>query len=1450
MRLPERILVLTGVVLLFACGAFASEPERETIRVGYWYLPGYHEQKTTGERSGYGYEYLQKIGACLGWDYEYVGYDIGWSELLDMLESGKIDLLTCATRTPERERRFDYSDSPIGLSFTNITVRAGDTRFHPDDYKNWNGIRVGMIQDSSRNVQFDELAKLKGFDYTPVVFQTYYEFEEALQNGTVDALVSTNSRKTRNEWIIDRIMPDPIYIIVRKGNRKLLDKINSALSSLEREMPQLGSILSERYYASEEAQEIPLTTAEREFADTSRRRNITFRALLNPDRFPMSYYINGEIKGIQRDIADMIVARSGLNIRIIPCRTRLEYNAVLNSGEFDLLFDARHDYALAEKHGLYIGEPYISYSLSLLRLKSHNGPVAKIAIPRSPYLKADMRLLKLDESSALVCETTADLVAAVKRGDVDAGYLLSRMCNEAIAREPSSELVSQLVFGRNFDYTVGVRRDLPVELLSILDKAGRSISRGEISKIIAGHESKINGEFSGWTWIKANPWTVFSATSTVLLMIIFLLMMLFFSYRKQFRNAQILKKLPVRFFVADRRERVLFFNAADLNSNERKWRCIADLAEPEVAAIMRRTVAAAFEKGSASVDYSGYSQKRSAIAMRLPDSVFRRESVVWISQNTEELQNSRERAASLAARLQLTLESIGDAVISTDHETKITFMNPVAEKLCGYSLSEAKGRRLSSIFQVVNYKTGLTVPSPVEHALSNGDVCSLADHTDLIAKDNTRRHIADSAAPIHDRNGEIIGAILVFRDVTEEYEKRDSLARALTTLEFASELTVSAAFEYDFHQNKLVGSKMLDKLWPQKDGVPIPRKEWILPEDLPAFNRAFQRLRRGEDSLANLDFRSKYYGELRYYRLKACMDASNPMRHQIVGVLRDTTEQTELSASEHLLSRCLEDFFTTSDYLASIRLLMKSAAQHMNASRCFLLKTDMSKQTSVLFAEFSVGESESWAAGQFDFHFELNWSGVQKLLRHEAVVLDDLSRPEQIEQLPTLRVLRDGRGIKSIYLTGVFLDGKLWGGIGLAFEKHHSGTFSALKLNFLQSAAHILELLLKREQLERELRTALDMARNAEKAKTFFLATMSHEIRTPLNAVIGFSELLKDATLPEPIRAEYLNDISTSGNALLALINDVLDLSKLEAKQMVFSPVPTDLAELVREMTVIFQSRIAAKKLRCVLKIQPMPVLIMDKLRIRQILFNLIGNAIKFTDSGTITIAGEFISKTETSGTLRFSVDDTGCGIPPEERERIFQPFVQSNALRGTQVANSGTGLGLAIVLRLLKCIHGEITLNSEVGIGSAFTVELHDVAVASPAEPSSRELPNHAAARMVSSVLLVDDIAINLKVMKAMCEKCGVPRVECALSGSEALALLEKEPVEVIFTDMWMPGMSGMELAKKIRSDKRFDSIGIFAVTADTEAGTNFDVSLFSGMLLKPVTMERITRALQNWEK
>jgi signal transduction histidine kinase/ligand-binding sensor domain-containing protein len=387
------------------------------------------------------------------------------------------------------------------------------------------------------------------------------------------------------------------------------------------------------------------------------------------------------------------------------------------------------------------------------------------------------------------------------------------------------------------------------------------------------------------------------------------------------------------------------------------------------------------------------------------------------------------------------------------------------------------------------------------------------------------------------------------------------------------------------------------------------------------------------------------------------------------------------------------------------------------------------------------------------------------------------------------------------------------------------------------------------ESAKESAETARQQAEAANQAKSEFLANMSHEIRTPMNAILGFSELLRTQMAASKER-NYLDAISSSGRTLLTLINDILDLSKIEAGKLELQFEPVSVPRLIEEIQRLFSLKAAEKGIALQVEIPPdfPAALLLDEVRLRQILFNVVGNAIKFTEKGQVTIRARAAAKSEardpkseatsnselqtpnsdgSAGTLWgregeprvdlvIEVQDTGIGIPVDQKDAIFGAFQQVSGQSTRRFG--GTGLGLAITKRLTEMMHGRVSVHSEVGQGSTFRFEFSDVVVTEvsgqpAASPSPGiDLPDLAPA----TVLIADDVSLNRQLVAGYFE--GTPhRLIQAVNGLEALELAAKHQPDVILMDMRMPELDGHQTTQRLKANDALKHIPVIAVTASS---------------------------------
>lgn len=471
-----------------------AEDKHETIRVGFFHMDGYHMIDEDGDKSGYGYDFLRLMVRYLDVEYDYVGYELGWKDMQMMLLEGEIDVLTSARKTPEREEIFDYS-KPIGTNECMITVRSDNTKVIGQKYSTYDGLRFGLLKGNSRNNDFEKLADREDFSYIPVYYEVFKDMEEGLQNGEVDALVSSSMRTTNNERIIEKFEPQDFYAIVKKGNTELLDKINYAIYQINNAEGDWQRELFNRYYASYDIKVLNFTPSEKELINSYKK---PLKVLCDPTRRPYSYVEDGEMKGILPDFFKNVADFIGLPYEFVICKDRNEYIWYQShTDSIDIAIDARVSDAIIEKNHYGASAPYITMGVASIMRKDNKGDIKTIATVKQGSASNEIENEYAPNAEKIYFDTRQEAMKAVRDGKADITFAYYYMAQEFVNNDASGSLIYNYINDDSFKYRMLVSDENNFALAGILTKG-----------IYAQGEDAIDNIASNYTSYKASDMTL------------------------------------------------------------------------------------------------------------------------------------------------------------------------------------------------------------------------------------------------------------------------------------------------------------------------------------------------------------------------------------------------------------------------------------------------------------------------------------------------------------------------------------------------------------------------------------------------------------------------------------------------------------------------------------------------------------------------------------------------------------------------------------------------------------------------------------------------------------------------------------------------------------------------------------------------------------------------------
>ena len=767
-----------------------------------------------------------------------------------------------------------------------------------------------------------------------------------------------------------------------------------------------------------------------------------------------------------------------------------------------------------------------------------------------------------------------------------------------------------------------------------------------------------------------------------------------------------------------------------------------------------------------------------------------------------------------------TLYSIGDGVITTNLSGNIKQMNSVAEELTGWKEKEARGRLITEVFNIINEETCSEVDNPVEKVIREGVVVGLANHTLLISKNGKSTPISDSGAPIIDKKGKLSGVVLIFQDQTGKRESERKLRESekqyrslfTTMLEgFALHeiicdsnnnpvdyrfLTMNPAFE------RLTGLKAENCMGKTVvEVLPDIEKYWIenygkvaLTGEPLSFENYSQEL-------------NKYYSVV----------AFSPAKNQFAVIFTDVTDrklaELELKKQKYLMDLLMDnipDHIYFKDLESRFIRISKAQANAYNLE-------DPSQAIGKTDYDFFTEEHAREAS---DDEHEIIKTGIPLFKEERETWADKPDSWVSTVKMP----LRDN-------------DGKIIGTFGLSRDITSRVLYEyAMKEKTEEIEAQNEEY----RQLNEELQKAKDKAEESDRLKTAFLQNLSHEIRTPMNAIMGFSGLLTSSFNDKPKLEQYSNIINQRCYDLLDIINDILDIARIESGQLTLKTEEFSVSELLNELSAFYseyQQRIGKQNIDFTLLIDGNAsdqMIVTDKGKLKQIFVNLINNAFKFTLTGKISGGCQPLPDHK----IMFYVSDTGIGIAPDKHKKIFERFTQLN--QGTGRAYGGNGLGLAIVKGLVDLMEGEIWLESEPGKGTTFYFTIPYKKASNTSVSSKKErLPSEKSFHG-KTMLVVDDDPNNLEFLTEILVKTNC-KILTADNGSKALEVVENNPVDLVLLDIRLPDIEGYEVSK--RMIRKFPALKIVAQTAYAFPQENEKAKRAgcAGYISKPIKKEEL---------
>lgn len=894
--------------------------------------------------------------------------------------------------------------------------------------------------------------------------------------------------------------------------------------------------------------------------------------------------------------------------------------------------------------------------------------------------------------------------------------------------------------------------------------------------------------------------------------------------------------------------------------------------------------------------------------------------------------SERKRAQGALSRSEkwfsTTLASVGDAVIATDMNGTVNFMNSVAESLTGWTYADAVGKSMDVVFSIVNNETRLPVENPVKKVFREGKIVGLADHTLLLSKSGKEYDIEDSAAPILTDTGEGLGVVLVFRDITEKKRAEGETIRQKELLQLILGNITDGVVVADTNGKFLLFNATAERLigigatdatpdrWSERYGAYFPDGLTLYPSHKLPLVRAI----RGENvNAVELLIRNANMPDGRLLSITGGpLQGEDGALQGGVVVLHDITERKRAEEAirqsgeryhllfnsnphpvwvydlqtlaildvnhsavrsygyshEEFLSLTIKDIRPPEDIPALLESTMKASPDIESAGVWKHCKKDGTlidvEITShpliyggknarlVVATDITTRKKAEEALRQSEERFRLLISEVTDyailMLDPEGRIVSWNAGAERIKGYKADEIIgqhfsrfyptEDVEAGKPAYELKVASERGRYEEEGWRIRKDESRFWANVVITALRDGtdrlrgfAKVTRDITEHKRTQELIMHAKEVAERASKFKDQFLSTMSHELRTPLNAVLGFSDLLADERYG-PLndrQRRYIDHIHTGGKHLLKLISDILDLSKIEAGRMELTREDVAVASAFSEV-ISGLYPLAEKKSQALLQqVEPNLHVHADAVRLKQVLTNLVGNAIKFTpEGGRIELVARQVKKQ-----VKIEVRDNGPGIPPEQQQRVFEAFVR---LTQSGSATEGTGLGLAITARLVELHGSTLGIESQPGEGACFYFSLPLIAILQ--DQSAQTSTPVPRARKAPRILVIEDNPATGQLIQSQLASSGYETLRCDRPelAMEMAAVLQPDAVTL---DLLMKRVHGFEVLLQLKNNPQTSKIPVIVVTIVDQPGVGTALGA-DEYLIKPVDKPTLLAAVE----